>query len=159
MERAGKSLWAALRRVARPERPLDLLAAVWPLMVGQRLAGHTWPVNWKAGRVEVAVRGEEWRKQLEEMREQVRTQINKWWGSELVHEVSFVRARHESSRERKGSPGGAGQRKRGASGSTEVKLGAALKELEAPLAGIADQELRTLIARVAARYLEKQGKK
>jgi hypothetical protein len=168
MERAGKSLWSALRRVARPEKPLDLLTAVWPLMVGRRLASHTRPVAWVKGRVDVAVDEPEWKSQLESMGKDVRAQVNRWWGSELVREVRFVpekvkrqtsgRAGHTPSASSKGSRAVAEQN---ASMRTpaENKLSAALMELEPALKRIADADLRELIARVAGQYLAKQAKK
>ena len=165
MERAGKSLWSALRRVARPEKPLDLLVAVWPLMVGCRLSDHTRPIAWSKGRVDVAVDQPEWQSQLESMGKDVRKQVNKWWGSELVREVRFVpekAKRHASARAGQRSAAGPGKRSRSlaepeASSRTpaETKLGAALKELEPALRGIADADLRDLIARVAGQYLGK----
>ena len=159
MERAAKGLWGVLRRVARPERPLDLLAAVWPLMVGQRLAAHTQPVAWEKGSVVVAVGDREWQKQLEGMADEVRKQINRWWGSELVREVKFSRGKVPGA----SAPPTAQAPRHPAQlqGKTEAeeKLKAALKELEGPLARISDVELRDLIARVAAKYLAKQEKK
>ncbi|MBI1750744.1 MAG: DUF721 domain-containing protein [Acidobacteria bacterium] len=168
MERAGQSLWSALRRVARPEKPLDLLVAVWPLMLGRRLASHTRPVAWVKGRVDVAVDEPEWQDQLESMGKDVRAQVNRWWGSELVREVRFVpekAKRTASGRAGQGSAAARGKRLRLAAepdASTrtpaENKLGAVLRELEPALKGIADAELRDLIARVAAQYLGKQEK-
>jgi len=152
-------LWAALRRVARPERPLDLLVAVWPLMVGQRLAAQTRPAAWDKGTLEVAVGEREWQTQLERMAEPVRAQINRWWGCELVREVRFVYSRaFKSSARRPHRPSTRpGEPRRKA--KAEDKLEATLKELQGPLAGIADDELRDLIARVAAHYLDKQKAK
>ena len=153
MERAGKSLWKALRRVARPERPLDLLIAVWPLMVGQRMASHTRPRSWRAGRVTVEVTDPEWQRQLEEMPEVLRKQINRWWGSNFVREVKFVRGKAESP-----PVPPAPARTQAASEKAEGKLGAALAEFEGQLSGVADEELRNLIGRVAARYLSGKDK-
>jgi hypothetical protein len=169
MERAGQSLWGALRRVARPEKPLDLLAAVWPLMVGRRLADHTRPCAWHKGCVDVAVDQPEWQSQLESMCKDVRVQINHWWGSELVREVRFVpeKAKRQSSRRAGYVPvSDTGKDPRTVEGQqarlgalAEHKLRSALKELEPALRGIADADLRDLIARVAGQYLGRQGKK
>ncbi len=161
MEQAGHSLWSALRRVARPEKPLDLLVAVWPLMVGKRLAGHTRPVAWSKGRVAVAVDEPEWHKELQGMSKDVRKQINRWWGSELVTEVRFVTdksKRQAPSEARKSSVGGLKARPHSGpekSTPSENKLSAALKDLEPALRGIGDAELRDLISRVASKYLDK----
>ena len=164
MERAGQSLWGALRRVARPEKPLDLLAAVWPLMVGRRLALHTRPVALSKGRVDVAVDQPEWQSQLESMGKDVRQQVNKWWGSELVREVRFVpeRAKQQAARRAAHVPAIASGKAHTAEGQRapvgdpmENKLRSALKDLEPALRGIADADLRDLIARVAGQYLGK----
>ncbi|MCL5288639.1 MAG: DUF721 domain-containing protein [Acidobacteria bacterium] len=156
----------ALRRVARPEKPLDLLAAVWPLMVGRRLALHTRPVAWSKGRMDVAVDQPEWHSQLESMSKDVRAQVNRWWGSELVREVRFVAERSKRqapSVAGKSNAGGLktrpyGRSDAGGTPSEESALRAAVKELEPTLKGIADSDLRELIARVAGQYLGRQGK-
>jgi hypothetical protein len=155
MERAGKTVWAALRRIARPEKPLDLLVAVWPLMVGARLAGHTRPVGWNGARLDVGVDEGPWQAQLERLARPLRTKVNAWWGGNLVREVRFVAAKKKRTRAAAqpetpaASPAVAG---------AEEKLRHALKELEGPLAGISDTELRDLIARVAASYPSKGEK-
>lgn len=163
MEKAGKTMWSALRRVAQPERPLDLLIAVWPLMVGQRMASHTRPVAWNKGRVVVEVSEAEWQRQLEGLSRDIRRQINHWWGAQLVREVRFLLSEKPRASAR---PGRGGAPSVGDHTSTssdlavaENKLSSALKELEPALSGIADHELRDLIARVAAQYLAKQEKK
>ncbi len=159
MERAGKSLWSVLRRVARPDKPLDLLTAVWPLMVGSRLALHTRPVAWSKGRVDVDQ--PEWQGQLESMGKDVRKQVNKWWGSELVREVRFVTDKKNPQITQ--IPQMRGKSKLGAARAANVpaesKLSAVLKELEPALNRIADADLRELISRVAGQYLDKQARK
>jgi len=165
MESAKKSLWSALRRVAKPEKPLDLLTAVWPLMVGRRLADHTRPVAWSKGRVDVAVDQPEWQSQLESMARDVRKQVNKWWGSELVREVRFVPEKARRLETRKSIPKDRDEIRnaklspRAGGTASESALRAALKKLEPALKGIADADLRELVARVAGQYLAKQGKK
>lgn len=160
MEQAGKALWRALRRVARPEKPLDLLSAVWPVMVGPRLAAHTRPISWHKGEVGIEAADSEWYEQLASLREQVRAQINRWWGTELVQEVRVTLARRPRSASKTPK-----HREILApavplsSEHAETRLQEALKEVEPALRGIADSELRDLIARVASRYLEKKGKK
>jgi hypothetical protein len=159
MEHAGKTLWTALRRVARPERPLDLLAAVWPVILGPRLAAHTQPVAWHKGVVTVDSPDAEWHAQLAGLAAEIRKQINRWWGTDVVTEVRVAPAR------RGGFSGTASRRAskqapRPASGkpeSAESKLDAALQDLEPALRGIKDDELRDLITRVACKYLA--GKK
>ncbi len=90
MRQAGEILRGALRRLKRPEQPLDWLVAVWPLVVGKRLAERTRPLACAAGVLEIAVAGAAWREQLAEMTESLRGQINRWWGGELVRQVKLV---------------------------------------------------------------------
>lgn len=156
MEQAGKSLWNVLRRLADPENPLELLVAVWPLIVGVRLAAHTVPIAWDQDRLKIAVNEAEWHKQLQEMSGEVRRRINQWWGEQVVREVSLVRgkvslpAEWEAQKPR-GIPAPALRESR------EASLSAILKELEGPLGEISDEELRELVARFAERYLSSRA--
>jgi len=159
MEHASKTVWAALRRIAKPEKPLDLLVAVWPLMVGTRLAAHTRPVGWNGARLDVGVDDGPWQAQLERLSRPIRAKVNSWWGGNLVREVRFV-----ASKRKKRSPGtleapSAPERGKPTDAAVEDRLRGVLKELEGPLAEISDDELRELIARVASRYLSKGEKK
>jgi hypothetical protein len=121
-------------------------------MVGRRLADHTRPVAWSKGCVDVAVDQPEWQSQLENMAKDVRKQVNKWWGSELVREVRFVP-------EKANRPRPVAEPEKNVRTPAEHKLSAALEELAPALKGIADADLRELVARVAGQYLAKQAKK
>lgn len=145
--------------MAQPEKPLDLLIAVWPLMVGKRLASHTRPVAWHKGRVEVAVDEPEWHSQLSSMAKDVRKQVNGWWGAELVREVRFVAepSRHAAARSKR--PSAAAEKETAKGAAAENKVSAVLKDLGPSLERIADTDLRDLIGRVAGQYLKRQGKK
>jgi predicted nucleic acid-binding Zn ribbon protein len=90
MQQAGKILRGALRRLKRPEQPLDWLVGVWPLVVGKRLAERTRPLACAAGVLEIGVTSAAWRDQLAEMIVSLRAQINRWWGGELVRQVKLV---------------------------------------------------------------------
>lgn len=157
MERAGKAIWAALKRVAESERPVDFLAAVWPLVVGNRLANHTRPVAWEKTRLVIAVGDLEWQKQLERMTGELCEQINVWWGAAVVREVTFVRARGTHSREREphGKAPAPDAEKWGP--AEEVDSTAVLKELKEPLSRIKDVELRELVSRVARKYVTRSS--
>jgi len=153
MERAGESLRAALRRLRRPEKPLDFLAAVWPVAVGRGLAAHTRPLACADGVLKIAVGERQWQEQLEPMAAEVQAKINTWWGGTLVREVRLVPGKVDDPCEHWLGPV-PGQ----ASGSNNVaegegKLTAAPLGLEGALAGIADTQLRELVGRVAAQYL------
>ena len=146
MERAGKAVLAALRRVAGSEQPLDFLTALWPLIVGARLAEHTQPVQWKKGSLQIAVADREWQQQLERMPETLRTRINKWWGADVVVEVTFVRGKT-------GRQAGPRTQPKAKQGKTWPPREARVEELKEALGRIRDPELRDLVERVAAKYL------
>ncbi len=81
MRQVREILPFAMRRLGRPERQLEWFAAVWPAVMGAKLAGHTWPLSWRDGDLEIGVSGAGWREQLEEMSCTLRREINRWWGS------------------------------------------------------------------------------
>lgn len=153
MEHAGKAVFAALRRVADQEKPLDLLAAVWPLVVGVRLAEQTRPVAWEKGWLQVAVSDLHWQEQLERMPHTLRDQINKWWGASVVQEVSFVRGK-VAPQGSEARPSAARTKASKASGAKPEKV----EEIEGALARIKDPTLRRVVARLAAQYLSKREK-
>ena len=152
MERAGKAVLAALRRVAGSEQPLDFLAALWPLIVGARLAEHTRPVQWRKGALQIAVGDPEWQQQLERMPEALRSRINKWWGAGVVQEVTFVRGKAGSA------PVPRTQPKVKPSKARPPKE-ARVDELKDALRRIRDPEFRNLIERVAGKYMAGSEKK
>jgi predicted nucleic acid-binding Zn ribbon protein len=92
MDRAGNFLGGMLRQLKRPEAAVAWLAGVWPQVVGTTIAAHTRPVRCTAGCLEVATDGKPWQIQLETMRGEFCTQINRTWGGNLVREVKFVAA-------------------------------------------------------------------
>lgn len=155
MERAGKTLWKALRKLARPDRPLDMLSAVWPLIVGPRLAGRTRPLSWTEARLRVSVDEGPWKSQVERLEKPIRAKINNWWGQGLVREIQFVsqRARPIAAAGKVRAPRSRAKRGQLTGSEVERRIRERLKELKG-LEGIRDDELRELIARVATRYLE-----
>ena len=152
MERAGKAVLAALCHVAGTEQPLDFLTALWPLIVGARLAEHTRPVQWRKGALQIAVGDPEWQQQLERMPEALRSRINKWWGAGVVQEVTFVRGKAGSA------PVPRTQPKVKPSKARPPKE-ARVDELKDALRRIRDPEFRNLIERVAGKYLAGSEKK
>ncbi len=89
MHQAAEILRNALRRLKRPEEPLDWLAAVWPVIVGKRLAAHSRPASLQDGILAVETREQAWLVQLEELSGTLRRVINHSWGGELVRQVRF----------------------------------------------------------------------
>lgn len=149
VEQAGKAVRAALKRVAGRERSLELLQAAWPLIVGVRVAAHSWPRAWEEGRLEVAVGDVEWHEQLGPLRNDLRCQINNWWGATVVADLSLVRARLPRAHTRRNTPAPAAV-KAPAKGADATRRSAGL---DASLETIQDAALRQLVERVAARYL------
>ena len=92
MERAGKILGAALRKLKQEDAPLAWLEAAWPAIVGNKLAMHTRPVGFQRGCLQVAVTAKDWQRQLEAMVAEFCERINRAWGGNLVREVKFSRA-------------------------------------------------------------------
>lgn len=144
MERAGKAVLVALRRVAGSEQPLEFLTALWPLIVGARLAEHTRPVQWKKGSLQIAVSDSEWQQQLERMPDTLRSRINNWWGADVVEEVTFVRGKAGRQTTTK---------LKAKLAKTRPPKEAKVEELKEALGRIRDPELRNLVKRVAAKYL------
>jgi predicted nucleic acid-binding Zn ribbon protein len=90
MERAGKFMGSALRRLKKPEAALAWLASSWPSIVGRTLAAHTRPIRCESGRLEVAADSKAWQKQLECMKAEFCARVNQAWSGNLVREVKFV---------------------------------------------------------------------
>ena len=157
MHRAGKVVLAALRRAAGTEKPLDLLEALWPLIVGPRLAEHTRPVAWEKGWVEVAVGDRDWQEQLEHMTDVLRSRINRWWGTEIVEEITFTRSKvarkpaPESKRHK-----AAGTSLVNAKAEKPTRLTSEVRELKGELDSIRDPKLRELVGRVFRKYVAKK---
>ena len=92
MERAGEILGPALRRLGKPESALAWLAAMWPSLVGEKLAAHTRPLHFAGGTLDVCADGADWHNEIEGMAEGFRSKINRAWGGSLVRELRFKRA-------------------------------------------------------------------
>jgi predicted nucleic acid-binding Zn ribbon protein len=92
MERAGEILGPALRRLGKPESALAWLKAMWPSLVGEKLAAHTRPLHFAGGTLDVCADTADWHNEIEGMAEGFRSKINRAWGRSLVHELRFKRA-------------------------------------------------------------------
>jgi predicted nucleic acid-binding Zn ribbon protein len=106
MQRANDILGKAVRRMAKPEAVQSWLKATWPSIVGAQLAAQTRPIQCSGGQLDVAASSKEWRRQLENMKDEFCRKINDSWGGALVREVRFVaerpgpsRVRHEDDNE------------------------------------------------------------
>jgi hypothetical protein len=150
MERAGKAVLSALRRVGGSEKPLDFLTALWPAIVGPRLAEQTRPVSWEKGVVQIAVADREWQEQLEQMPGTLRDRINKWWGARVVERVSFLQGKVPRSGR---APKPAEERM-----PPTVRDLAAVEDLSATLGKIRDPETRRIVGSLARTYLGKKSR-
>jgi predicted nucleic acid-binding Zn ribbon protein len=84
VQHAGEILKGALGKLARREDALEWVQAVWPVVLGSRLAARAQPVAWQDGVLEVTVRSAAWRRELEEMAESLCAALNRAWGGQLV---------------------------------------------------------------------------
>jgi len=89
MQRAGEILKGALGKFARCEDALEWIQAVWPIVLGSRLAARTQPVDLHNGVLDVAVRSDNWRRELETMTESLCTALNRAWGGKLIGQVKL----------------------------------------------------------------------
>ena len=94
MEEIGKILPAVFKRHLRPSDPalVDLLAPLWPRLVGKAIARQSRPVAFEAGRLQVATSCPTWAAQLQQLAEEIRAEINGHLG---VPVVKKLRVRYE----------------------------------------------------------------
>jgi predicted nucleic acid-binding Zn ribbon protein len=84
VQHAGEILKGALGRLARREDALEWVEAVWPVVLGPRVAAHARPVAWQDGVLEVAVGSAAWQRELEAMAEFLCAELNRAWGGQLL---------------------------------------------------------------------------
>jgi len=90
MEQLGSFLPGFLRSVAKDEETaLTFLDALWPEIVGQRLAAQCRPVSLKEETLTVMVQTETWRNELMAMKSLMISAVKKFWGMQLVETIHF----------------------------------------------------------------------
>ena len=146
MEKIGSILPAALRNQLRhPEAPLlDLLAPLWPRLVGKGIARQCRPVSFFGGTLTVATSCPTWEAQLRQFSEQIRVEINRYLGSDLVRRL---RVRQDSSV----APAEIPDDKAVAAEPTALDVPDAAKKLHPDVAGV----LQSSYAKYFARGLRK----
>lgn len=89
MEEIGKILPAALKSQLRhSEAPLlDLLTPLWPRIVGKAVARQCRPVSFFGGTLTIATSCPTWAAQLRQLGEQIRAEVNRYLGSDLVRKL------------------------------------------------------------------------
>lgn len=94
MEEIGKILPAVLKRHVHQPGPalVELLAPLWPRLVGKAIARQSWPAAFEAGTLHVATSCPTWAVQLRQLAEEIRAEINGHLGGPVVKKLHV---RHE----------------------------------------------------------------
>lgn len=89
MDEIGKILPAAFKaQVRRADAALvEILAPLWPRVVGRGIAQQVRPVAFAAGTLTLATACPTWAAQLRQMAEEIRAQINNFLGSPVVKKL------------------------------------------------------------------------
>jgi hypothetical protein len=94
VEEIGKILPAVFKRHVRQSEPalVELLASLWPRLVGKAIARQSRPVAFEAGMLQVATSCPTWAAQLRLLAEEIRAEINGHLGGPVVKKL---RVRYE----------------------------------------------------------------
>ena len=89
MEELGKILPAIWKRNAQRANPhlAEILASLWPQVVGKPLAQYCRPLGFEGGRLTLGTADPEWAVQLRPMSEEIRAEINSFLGSPAVKKL------------------------------------------------------------------------
>lgn len=89
MEEIGKILPAVFKKQVRRAQPplVELLAPLWPQVVGKAIAQQSRPVAFGAGTLTLGAFCLSWAAQLRQMAEEIRAEINSFLGSPVVKKV------------------------------------------------------------------------
>jgi hypothetical protein len=92
MEELGKILPVIWKRHAQRANLYlaDILASLWPQVVGKPLAQHCRPLGFEGGRLMLGTAESDWAVQLRLMSEEIRAEINSFLGSPAVKKL-FVK--------------------------------------------------------------------
>jgi Dna[CI] antecedent DciA-like protein len=74
-------------------RVVEILAPLWPHVVGKAIAQHSQPLAFEGGVLKLATSCPSWAVQLRRMSEEIRAEVNRYLGRGVVKKVSF---RHNS---------------------------------------------------------------
>lgn len=90
MEDIGSILPRAFKKQIGSRKPgvLDLLAALWPRIVGKLIARHSRPTAFTDGLLTVSVSSPPWATQLSAMAGEIQSEINSFLESAVVRKVS-----------------------------------------------------------------------
>jgi hypothetical protein len=89
VEEIGKILPAVFKRHVRQSEPalVELLAPLWPRLVGKAIARQSRPVAFEAGTLRVATACPTWAAQLRQLAEEIRAEINGHLGGQVVKKL------------------------------------------------------------------------
>ena len=89
MEEIGKILPGVFKRHLRQSDPayVDVLASLWPRLVGKAIAGQSRPLAFEKGTLQIATSCPTWAAQLRQLAEEVRSEINNHLGGPLVKKL------------------------------------------------------------------------
>jgi hypothetical protein len=150
MEDLGNILPRVLKKHARSESGpmLAVLAGVWPRAAGKAIAQQARPLAFSAGILTLAVACPNWAVQLNGLREEIRSAINKTLGRALVRQVRVKLVRD-------GAAGVAPRSKH----EKRASIAVAWTEPDIPaLAGL-DPELREIVSRSYGKYFARSDRK
>ena len=95
VERAGEFLGRVAQRLGKPEAAIAWLGAAWPSIVGGALAAHTRPIRCENGCLTIVADGKPWHRQLEGLKQEICSGVNRTWGRTLVREVVLIASKTE----------------------------------------------------------------
>jgi len=89
VEEIGKILPAVFKRHVRQSEPAlaELLASLWPRLVGKAIARQSRPVAFEAGTLQVVTSCPTWAAQLRQLAEEIRAEINGHLGGPVVKKL------------------------------------------------------------------------
>ena len=95
VERASEFLGRVAQRLGKPEAAIAWLGAAWPSIVGGALAAHTRPIRCESGCLTIVADGKPWQRQLEGLKQEICSGVNRTWGRTLVREVILIASKTE----------------------------------------------------------------
>ena len=89
MEELGKILTAIWKQRAHRANPhlAEILASLWPQVVGKPLAQHCRPMGFEGGRLVLGTAEADWAVQLRHLSEEIRAEVNCFLGSPAVKKL------------------------------------------------------------------------
>lgn len=125
---------------------LEVLAALWPSMVGRGIAKQCRPASFSSGTLTIATSCPTWAVQFRQLGEEIRASINRALGAELVKKL---RVQMDTSVDALSSPGGRE--------SNPPKKSARGDAPESP--PVRDDDVAGIVSRSSAKYFARSNRK